>query len=110
MPEAWLDRATALGLLLPPAARVGMFSQPFDNTDLIAGLQTLPMLFVMGGKDGGVPEAIGRELLAKLPRARLTTYQDDGHSPFIESPARFNRELSEFADSLAPTQVSDGKN
>lgn len=110
MPDAWIERATALGLLLPQAARVGMFSQPFDNTDLIAGLQTLPMLFLMGGKDFGAPEAMGRQLVARLPRARMLIHPDDGHSPFIESPEQFNRELGEFVQSLAPTQASVGKN
>ena len=106
MTEAWIERATALGLLLPQAARVGMLSHPSDNTDLIAGLQTLPMLFLMGGKDFGAPEAQGRELVASLPRARLLMHPDDGHSPFIESPARFNRELSEFAAPLLSVQPS----
>jgi pimeloyl-ACP methyl ester carboxylesterase len=110
MSEAWMERATALGLLLPPAARTGMFAQPFDNTDLLAGLQTLPMLFVMGAKDAGSPVALGRQLVASLGRARILIYPEDGHSPFIESPEQFNRELSEFVDSLAPTQASDGRN
>jgi pimeloyl-ACP methyl ester carboxylesterase len=107
MPAAWLDRATAIGLLVPPAARLGMFSQPMDNTDLVPVLQALPMLFVIGARDSGAPpETEARALVAKLPRARLTMHPEAGHSPFIESPGRFNEELGEFLESLRPPQPS----
>jgi pimeloyl-ACP methyl ester carboxylesterase len=103
MPEAWLERATAIGLLVPPSARIGMLSRPMDNSDLIPKLQTLPMLFVIGAKEAGAPtEAQGRQLVAQLAHARLTMHPEDGHSPFIESPEQFNRELSEFLESLPP--------
>jgi pimeloyl-ACP methyl ester carboxylesterase len=100
MPAAWIERAAAMSLLLPQTARVGMYLQPFDNTDLIPVLQTVPMLVMIGGKDASAHEAEGRQLVAALPRARLEMYPTDGHSVFIESPERFNREISKFAASL----------
>ncbi len=100
-------RAAAMSLLLPQSARVGMYSQPFDNTDLIPVLQTLPMLVMIGGKDVSARETEGRQLIAALPRARLEMYQADGHSVFIESPERFNREISKFAASLTPVAVRE---
>jgi pimeloyl-ACP methyl ester carboxylesterase len=105
MPAPWIERAAALSLLLPQTARVGMYRQPFDNTDLIPVLQTVPMLVMIGGKDASAHEAEGRQLVAALPRARLEMYPADGHSVFIESPERFNRELSRFAASLTPVAV-----
>jgi non-heme chloroperoxidase len=103
MPEAWIERAATIGLLVPPSARIGMMSRPMDSSDLVPRLQALPMLFVIGAKDAGAPtEAQGRQLVAQLPRARLTIHPEDGHSPFIESPEQFNRELSEFLESLPP--------
>ncbi len=41
--------------------------------------------------------AAARALAAQLPEARVSVYPDDGHSPFLESTERFNRELEEFA-------------
>lgn len=105
MPAPWIERAAAMSLLLPQTARVGMYLQPFDNTDLIPVLQTVPMLVMIGGKDASAHEAEGRQLVAALPRARLEMYPADGHSVFIESPERFNRELSNFAASLTPVAV-----
>ncbi len=107
MPAHWIERAAAISMLLPQTARVGMYSQPFDNTDLIPVLQTVPMLFMIGGKDAGAREADGRQLIAALPRARLEMYPADGHSVFIESPERFNREISKFAASLTRVAVRE---
>jgi non-heme chloroperoxidase len=109
MPAPWIERAAAMSLLLPQTARVGMYLQPFDNTDLIPILQTVPMLFMIGGKDVSAREADGRQLVAALPRARLEMYPSDGHSVFIESPERFNRELSEFAAALGRVAASTEK-
>ena len=103
MPAPWIERAAAMTMLLPQTARVGMYLQAFNNTDLIPLLQTLPMLFMIGGKDPSASESDGRQLVAALPRARLSVYPADGHSVFIESPERFNYELSEFAASLSET-------
>lgn len=109
MPTPWKERAAAMSLLLPQTARAGMYLQPFDNTDLIPALQAVPMRFMIGAKDASAREDDGRQLVAALPRARLVMYPADGHSVFIESPERFNRELSEFANSLArPDQVDAG--
>ncbi len=107
MPAPWIERAAAMSLLLPQTARAGMYLQPFDNTDLIPVLQTVPMLLMIGGKDASAHEAEGRQLVAALPRARLDMYPADGHSVFIESPERFNREISKFAASLTRVAVRE---
>lgn len=97
MPQAWLDRTVAIALMLPRAAREGMFMRPLDSRDLLPRLQALPALIVVGGKDTSTPEATARELAKQLPKSRVSVYPEDGHSPFLESPERFNRELLEFA-------------
>lgn len=107
MPAPWIERAAAMSLLLPQTARAGMYLQPFDNTDLVPVLRDLPMLFLIGGRDVSAREADGRKLIASLPRARLEMYPADGHSVFIESPERFNRELSSFAASLTQVAVRE---
>jgi pimeloyl-ACP methyl ester carboxylesterase len=32
-----------------------------------------------------------------IPNAKLSLYRGVGHAPFLEAPARFNRDLSGFA-------------
>lgn len=96
MPPAYWDRAVQLALMLPAYARRHMFDRPLANMDQIPRI-TVPLLVNVGGKDVSTPEPQGRELVSKVPGARISVYPDSGHSPFAEEPERFNRELVEFA-------------
>jgi pimeloyl-ACP methyl ester carboxylesterase len=96
MPDAWYDRATSLAMTLPLYARKSMFARSLANQEVVAKI-AVPSLFIVGGKDGGMPEQQGRELVGKLPNSRLTVYAESGHSAFAEEPERFNAELAQFA-------------
>lgn len=105
MPAAWYERATALSMMLPGYARRWMFDRPVANMELIPKI-TVPLLVTVGGKDGSTPEKDGRDLVAKVPGARVSVYPDCGHSPFAEEPARYTKELAEFARAaLLPAQA-----
>ena len=55
-----------------------------------------PVLIVWGDKDRLVPlrdASIFEELIAN---SRKVVYEDTGHSPMMERPARFNRDVREF--------------
>jgi pimeloyl-ACP methyl ester carboxylesterase len=97
MPQDWSDRAAAISLMLPRVAREGMFMRRLDSRDLLPGLAGVPFLVNVGTKDISTPEPAARELAKQLPRASVSVYEDVGHSPFVERPERFNRELAEFA-------------
>jgi pimeloyl-ACP methyl ester carboxylesterase len=97
MPQEWSERAAAISLLLPRVAREGMFMRRTDSRDLLPGLAGVPFLVTVGTKDGSTPEPAARELAEQLPKASVSVYEDVGHSPFVERPERFNRELAEFA-------------
>ena len=102
MGAEWYERATAVSMMLPMYARKQMFDRKLANADLIPKIG-VPVLLNVGAKDLSTPEAAARELAAKLRSARVSVYADAGHSPFAEDPARFNRELAEFARAaLAP--------
>ena len=49
-----------------------------------------------GSEDTLVLPGLGELTAALVPGARLSLYQGIGHTPFIEDPARFNRELADF--------------
>ncbi|MFM8517495.1 MAG: alpha/beta fold hydrolase [Nevskiaceae bacterium] len=103
MPEAWLAQATSMGMLTATEARRYMFDRPIDNKDVLAKLN-VPLLVVIGGKDGSTPEQQGRELAARVRGATATFYPESGHSPFAEEPERFNRELAQFARTVFETR------
>jgi pimeloyl-ACP methyl ester carboxylesterase len=98
MPQDWSDRAAAIALMLPRVAREGMFMRRIDSRDLLPGLAGVPFLVNVGTKDISTPEPTARELAKQLPKATVSVYEGVGHSPFVESPERFNRELAAFAD------------
>lgn len=103
MPEAWLAQATSMGMLTATEARRYMFDRPIDNKDVLAKLN-VPLLVVIGGRDGSTPEQQGRELAARVRGATATLYPESGHSPFAEEPERFNRELAQFARTVFETR------
>jgi pimeloyl-ACP methyl ester carboxylesterase len=97
MPQDWTDRTVALAMMLPRTAREGMFMRRIDSRDLLPGLAGVPFLVNVGTEDVSTPEPVGRELARQLPKATVSVYTGVGHSPFLEQPERFNRELGAFA-------------
>lgn len=82
-------------VVVPPVARDGMRSRTLSHRETLADLD-IPVLFSHGEKDRVVkPKAVSAnaDLVAD---ARTSCYADVGHSPFWESPNRFNNELAEF--------------
>ncbi len=96
LPADYYLRATQISMMLPGYARRWMFDRPLANADVIAKI-TVPLLITVGGKDPSTPEQDARDLVAKVPGARLSLYPESGHSPFAEAPERYTPELAEFA-------------
>lgn len=65
----------------------------------------VPLLFVYGGRDALVntQAALARAKTVN-PRIETNVYPESGHAPFIEEPARFNRDLAAFVRSVSPTR------
>ncbi|HWW69444.1 MAG TPA: alpha/beta hydrolase [Duganella sp.] len=62
---------------------------------------TVPVLLIYGAQDALVKARPSIARAAEInPRIRSTLYEASGHAPFIEEPARFNRDLSGFIDNL----------
>ncbi len=85
--------------MMSPMVRRAMAGLQLDNKDLASRLD-LPVLFIHGLADGSVPPATIAAAAARLPNARSLGYEGVGHSPFAESPVRFNADLMAFAKSL----------
>jgi pimeloyl-ACP methyl ester carboxylesterase len=59
-------------------------------------LRTLrvPLLVSQGRADTIVLPAMAEHILATCPTAEASWYDGVGHTPFLEQPERFNRELA----------------
>jgi pimeloyl-ACP methyl ester carboxylesterase len=55
-----------------------------------------PTLIVWGGKDRVVPVSSAEEYHRLIERSRLDVFDDTGHVPMLERPARFNAALEGF--------------
>ncbi|QCT18561.1 alpha/beta hydrolase [Jejubacter calystegiae] len=65
------------------------------------GQARVPLLFIYGAQDALVrPQPALARARQVNPGIQSRLYSNSGHAPFIEEPARFNRELATFAASL----------
>ncbi|KAF8519539.1 alpha/beta-hydrolase [Gautieria morchelliformis] len=66
----------------------------YDLRDMLPFFN-VPALFVVGTKDGTLPEAM-REFSATVPDARFTAIEDSGHLPMVENPESFWSVIAPF--------------
>ncbi len=71
-----------------------------EGVDHVTGI-TLPTLVLWGGRDGLIPPAHGQRLAADIPGAKLQVFDDLGHVPHEEDPARTVAVVMDFLG-LAP--------
>jgi len=99
-PEA-LDGYTA-PLLQPSAWNYGLSVMYKFRQDLAAlesdyrALADKPVMLVWGDRDRAVHFSSVKEILKRLPNARLEVLHGVGHIPYEEEPAEFNRLLLDF--------------
>jgi pimeloyl-ACP methyl ester carboxylesterase len=88
-------------VIVPPYVREALFSRQLLNDDVLRGMQK-PALITHGEQDAiGLVDTTARVHMELLPNAQLSLYPNVGHAPFLEDYERFNRELREFALSVA---------
>lgn len=85
-----------IGALVPAVAREAMQRRKLDNDDVLHAL-ALPVACMHGTADAIILPASSEHNARTIPRAVLSIYDRIGHSPFVEDPVRFNRELRELA-------------
>ena len=70
-----------------------------DTADRVGAI-SVPVLVTVGELDLCLPERFSRELVARIPNARLEVIADQGHQPFQEGPTAYNELLASFWSSL----------
>jgi non-heme chloroperoxidase len=96
-----LELQIAFNMLLPRAVRNALSGWRTDPDAILAALGrvTVPVLITHGKLDRLILPAAADMTAAALTSAksaRISWYDDCGHSPFYEEPDRYNRELDEF--------------
>ncbi len=91
--------ALAYNMLVTAPVRqaIGGWSTDPDETLVALKQVRVPVLVTHGRKDIVVLPTAAEKTAAAISGARLSWYEDCGHSPFQENAPRFNRELAAFA-------------
>src|SRR5207245_11598632 len=82
-----------------PTSRQGMFSRQLDNKALMKSL-TVPTLIVQGNDDRIVLPTYADHIARHISHAKRVDYPKCGHAPFAELPERFNRDVTEFMNTV----------
>jgi len=91
-----LERILDYNMLVPAHVRAAHLARPPSDGAILSTID-VPVLVSQGDEDLLVTKGLGELTASLVPGARLSMYHGVGHSPFTEEPARFNRELAEFA-------------
>jgi non-heme chloroperoxidase len=100
--------ATTFQRLLANAAMASWDMQRAVPSMTIAAAEGLgrmrkPLLQIHGARDALVQAQPSIERARQLnPKIRVKIYEEVGHAPFLEEPARFNRDLADFVEAAAP--------
>jgi len=99
--EAEFRRVLAYNMRVPARVRraIAGWSTPIEPTLKALRRVRVPVLITHGRKDTVVLPQAAEMSLAALPHARLSWFDNCGHSPFAEDVPRFNDELLAFVRS-----------
>lgn len=89
----------AATLQTPPRVRRELLRRRARYESLLSTIDT-PVLVTHGEEDTIILRSAAEEHVDGIPNAEPSFYAGVGHAPFVEDPARFNRELREFVHSL----------
>lgn len=83
----------------PPYVRSALIQRSVSYDELLPSIES-SVLLTHGEEDTIIFPHAAEEHAEALPNARRSSYPEVGHSPFLETPDRFNRELREFVGSV----------
>ncbi|BBX66403.1 hypothetical protein MSAS_55770 [Mycobacterium saskatchewanense] len=70
--------------------------------------EAIPVQIVWGAKDSVVPVRHAWMAHAAMPGSRLEIFEDSGHFPFHDDPARFIDVVQRFIDTTEPAEYNQG--
>ena len=105
-PEDEFAIALAYNVIVPQEIReaIASWSTSLDETRAALNKVTVPTLIAHGRNDALILPAAAEMTAAAIRGARISWYDDCGHSPFVEHAERFNRELDAFATAIQTQQ------
>ena len=94
-PAEEVETLLCSGMTVPAQIRANLGAREIDGDDVLRTLQ-VPLLVSHGRADTVVLPAMAEHVLATCPTAEPSWYEGVGHTPHLEQPERFNRELADL--------------
>jgi len=88
-----LETLLCSAMTVPARIRANLAAREIDGDDVLRAFQ-VPLLVTQGRADTIVLPAMAEHVLATCPTAEASWYEGVGHTPHLEEPERFNRELA----------------
>lgn len=104
---ALAERDARLAFFRTLRAVVDPSGQAVSATDRLYLASHVPTLIVWGDRDSLIPVSHGHSAHEAIPGSRLEVFEDVGHFPHCEAPARFVDRLVDFIDSTQPARLSE---
>ncbi|HVF03962.1 MAG TPA: alpha/beta fold hydrolase [Frankiaceae bacterium] len=79
--------------------------QRVDARDRLYLATALPTLVVWGGRDSFIPVSHAANFAERVPTARVEVFENAGHFPHVDEPARFAALLADFVATTAPARL-----
>jgi non-heme chloroperoxidase len=95
LPADDFETALCYNAVVSPQVRANLGARQIDGDDVLRTLM-VPLLVTHGRLDTVVLPAMAEHVLATCPTAEVSWYDGVGHTPFLEAPHRFNRELADL--------------
>lgn len=96
-PANEMEQMVAFNMMVPRPVRLAMLGRPTPYAETFRKL-SVPVLVSHGRQDQAMLPRNGEFTLGAIPAAKASWYDNVGHLPFWEQPARFNTELAAFVD------------
>ena len=95
LPPDEVETLLCSSMTVPTRIRANLAAREIDGDDVLRAL-AVPLLVTQGRADTIVLPAMAEHILATCPTAEPSWYEGVAHTPHLEQPERFNRELAEL--------------
>ena len=95
LPRDDYEAALCWNMVVSPRVRAALVTRTVNSDDVL-GVLEIPVLMTQGSDDEVILPAMGNHILKVSRTSAASWFSETGHAPFLEDPARFNRELAKF--------------
>ena len=106
IPAEDLETIIAFNCMTPRFTRYALTQRPYKDFAPVLAKINVPVLITHGTAETVALPSAAEYALKSCPTATVSWYEGAGHAPFVEDPARFNRELTAFVRRVQAARTS----